>query len=208
MLVFNYVLWIDIYVINSWYLLCFVVKLEICNWLVIGWLCVQIGVLFVECVCKCDVYCIMYVIVDVMCLGDVICVFFEGIMFDGLQLLLFYVNLFQVFVSVGVLICLLVLWYCIVEMGVLMIIFVYIGDLLMMDMINVMLNGLLLVVEVFVGFVVVLEMDCCVLVVYSYDVVVMLIVCVGQVNWLFIFVCEWVLCLFVIYLDYVMIGWC
>ncbi|MDF6874714.1 1-acyl-sn-glycerol-3-phosphate acyltransferase, partial [Escherichia coli] len=72
MLVSNHVSWIDIYAINSWYPPRFVAKSEIRSWPVIGWLCAQTGVLFVERARKRDAHRIMHVIADAMRSGDAI----------------------------------------------------------------------------------------------------------------------------------------
>lgn len=179
MLVSNHVSWIDIYAINSWYPPRFVAKSEIRNWPVIGWLCAQTGVLFVERARKRDAHRIMHVIADAMRSGDVICVFPEGTTSDGLQLLPFHANLFQAPVSAGAPIRPLALRYRIAETGALTTIPAYIGDLSMMDTINAMLNGPPLVVEVFVGPAVAPEMDRRALAAHSHDAVATLIARAG-----------------------------
>ena len=151
MLVSNHVSWIDVYAINSWYPPRFVAKSEIRSWPVIGWLCAQTGVLFVERARKRDAHRIMHAIADAMRAGDAICVFPEGTTSDGLQLLPFHANLFQAPVSAGAPIRPLALRYRIAATGELTTIPAYIGDLSMMDTINAILNGPPLVVEVVVG---------------------------------------------------------
>ena len=159
MLVSNHVSWIDIYAINSWYPPRFVAKSEIRSWPVIGWLCAQTGVLFVERARKRDAHRIMHVIAAGLSAGELMCVFPEGTTSDGLQLLPFHANLFQAPVSAGAPIRPLALRYRIAATGELTTIPAYIGDLSMMDTINAMLNGPPLVVEVFVGPAVAPEMD-------------------------------------------------
>lgn len=53
----------------------------------------------------------MYEMVECLCIGGLMCVFLEGMMFDGQELLLFYVNLFQVVVLVGCVVQLICLMY-------------------------------------------------------------------------------------------------
>ena len=179
MLVSNHVSWIDIYAINSWYPPRIIAKSEIRSWPVIGWLCAQTGVLFVERARKRDAHRIMHVIADAMRSGDAICVFPEGTTSDGLQLLPFHANLFQAPVSAGAPIRPLALRYRIAATGELTTIPAYIGDLSMMDTINAMLNGPPLVVEVFVGPAVAPEMDRRALAAHSQEAVANLIARAG-----------------------------
>ena len=171
MLVSNHVSWIDIYAINSWYPPRFVAKSEIRSWPVIGWLCAQTGVLFVERARKRDAHRIMHAIADAMRAGDAIS--------DGLQLLPFHANLFQSPVSAGAPIRPVALRYRIAATGELTTIPAYIGDLSMMDTINAILNGPPLVVEVFVGPAVAPEMDRRALAAHSQEAVAALIARAG-----------------------------
>lgn len=159
MLVSNHVSWLDIYAINSWHPPRFVAKSEIRGWPVIGWLCAQTGVLFVERARKRDAHRIMHVIADAMRQGDAICVFPEGTTSNGLQLLPFHANLFQAPVSAAAPIRPLALRYRVAATGELTTIPAYIDDLSLLDSVNAILNGPPLVVEVFVGATVAPEMD-------------------------------------------------
>jgi len=175
MVVSNHVSWLDIYAINGWHPPRFVAKSEIRSWPVIGWLCAQTGVLFVERARKRDAHRIMHVIADAMRAGDAICVFPEGTTSSGLQLLPFHANLFQAPVSAAAPIRPLALRYRIAATGELTTIPAYIDDLSMMDTINAILNGPPLVVEVVVGPVVAAEMDRRALAAHSQDAVAALI---------------------------------
>ena len=179
MLVSNHVSWIDIYAINSWYPPRFVAKSEIRSWPVIGWLCAQTGVFFVERARKRDAHRIMHVIADAMRSGDAICVFPEGTTSDGLQLLPFHANLFQAPVSAGAPIRPLALRYRVAATGELTTIPAYVGDLSMMDTINAMLDGPPLIVEVCVGPAVAPETDRRGLAAHSHDAVATLIARAG-----------------------------
>ncbi|CAG2151465.1 lysophospholipid acyltransferase family protein [Ralstonia mannitolilytica] len=159
MLVSNHVSWLDIYAINSWHPPRFVAKSEIRSWPVIGWLCAQTGVLFVERARKRDAHRIMHAIADAMRAGDVVCVFPEGTTSSGLQLLPFHANLFQAPVTAGAPIRPLALRYRVAATGELTTIPAYIDDLTLLDSVNAILNGPPLVVEVFVGAAMAPEMD-------------------------------------------------
>lgn len=175
MLVSNHVSWLDIYAINSWHPPRFVAKSEIRDWPVIGWLCAQTGVLFVERARKRDAHRIMHAIADALRAGDAIAVFPEGTTSNGLQLLPFHANLFQAPVSAGAPIRPLALRYRIASTGELTTIPAYIDDLSMMDTINAILNGPPLTVEVCVGVAVAPEMDRRALAAHSQDAVASLI---------------------------------
>jgi len=175
MLVSNHVSWLDIYAINGWHPPRFVAKSEIRGWPVIGWLCAQTGVLFVERARKRDAHRIMHAIADALRSGDAICVFPEGTTSDGLQLLPFHANLFQAPVTAAAPIRPVALRYRIAATGELTTIPAYIGDLSMMDTINAILNGPPLVVEVLVGATVAPEMDRRSLAAHSQDAVAALI---------------------------------
>ena len=159
MLVSNHVSWLDIYAFNAWHPPRFVAKSEIRQWPVIGWLCAQTGVLFVERGRKRDAHRIMHVIADALRSGEAICVFPEGTTSSGMQLLPFHANMFQAPVTAAAPIRPLALRYRIAATGELTSIPAYIDDLSLLDSVNAILNGPPLTVEVFVGPSVAPEMD-------------------------------------------------
>lgn len=159
MLVSNHVSWLDVYAINAWHSPRFVAKSEIRSWPVIGWLCAQTGVLFVERARKRDAHRIMHAIADALRGGESICVFPEGTTSNGMQLLPFHANLFQAPVTAAAPIRPVALRYRIAATGELTTIPAYIGDMSLLDSVNAILNGPPLVAEVFVGAAVSPEMD-------------------------------------------------
>ncbi|MDB0526118.1 1-acyl-sn-glycerol-3-phosphate acyltransferase [Ralstonia solanacearum] len=159
MMVCNHVSWLDVYAINSWYPPRFVAKSEIRNWPVIGWLCAQTGVLFVERARKRDAHRIMHAIADVLRGGESICVFPEGTTSNGMQLLPFHANLFQAPVTAAAPIRPVALRYRIAATGELTTIPAYIDDMSLLDSVKAILNGPPLVAEIFVGPAVAPEMD-------------------------------------------------
>lgn len=132
LLVFNYVSWLDIFVVNLLQFCCFVVKLEICSWLLIGWLCVKIGIIFILCGKVSDVWCIFKGLVESIEKDEYVVFFFEGMMVVQGMLLFFYVNLFEVVIDVRVLVQLYVLCYVDGE-GWLYVVVDFIGDMFIVE---------------------------------------------------------------------------
>ncbi len=95
MIVANHVSWLDIFAINTVRTVRFVAKSEIRRWPVFGWLCAQVGTLFIERARRHHIAQINEQVVAALRKGDVFAVFPEGMISAGNVLLPFHASLLQ-----------------------------------------------------------------------------------------------------------------
>ncbi len=95
MIVANHVSWLDIFAINSVRTVRFVAKSEIRRWPVFGWLCAQVGTLFIERTRRYHIAQINERVAAALKQGDVFAVFPEGVISAGNVLLPFHASLLQ-----------------------------------------------------------------------------------------------------------------
>lgn len=120
--VVNYILWIDIELLYSQCVVCFVVKVEIVCWLLVGWMVVIGGIIFYCCGFNYLLVLVMVVMVECLCSGCLVVVFLEGGSGYNGVLKVFYVCIFQVVFDVNVLVQLVVLCFvcygcCVIDVG-------------------------------------------------------------------------------------------
>lgn len=95
MIVANHVSWLDIFAINTVRTVRFVAKSEIRRWPVFGWLCAQVGTIFIERTRRHHIAQINEQVVAALTQGDVFAVFPEGMISAGNVLLPFHASLLQ-----------------------------------------------------------------------------------------------------------------
>jgi 1-acyl-sn-glycerol-3-phosphate acyltransferase len=95
MIVANHVSWLDIFALNSTRAVRFVAKSEIRRWPVFGWLCAQVGTLFIERTRRHHIAQINGQMAAALRQGDVFAVFPEGMISAGNVLLPFHASLLQ-----------------------------------------------------------------------------------------------------------------
>lgn len=141
MMVANHISWLDIYVIHSWHPARFVAKSEIRSWPVVGWLCEKTGTIFIERGRKRDAHRVLHHITEVMRDGDLVCVFPEGTTTDGTEVLPFHANLMQAPVSGGLPVQPVGLRYLDAATGEPTAAPAYIGDLSLLDSLDMILRS-------------------------------------------------------------------
>lgn len=98
-IVANHVSWIDIFAIDAWRPTRFVAKAEIAHWPVVGWLTRQVGTIFIQRDKPSDARRIVKDLAAMLSDGERICVFPEGTTSDGSGVLPFHANLLQAAVA-------------------------------------------------------------------------------------------------------------
>jgi 1-acyl-sn-glycerol-3-phosphate acyltransferase len=95
MLAMNHISWLDIFVIDAHFPATFVAKSEIRNWLVVGWLCTQVGTLYIERGKRAAVRRARETISEMLARGTLIAICPEGKTTFGRSLGRFHAALFQ-----------------------------------------------------------------------------------------------------------------
>lgn len=104
LLILNYLSYFDIMLLGIEILVCFVVKVEICSWLVVGWICCIVLIIFVDCELCCDVVRVGGLMERVLNVGDSVVFFLEGMSICGWDVVFFKLVFFVFVVVVGLLI--------------------------------------------------------------------------------------------------------
>jgi len=105
MVVSNHVSWLDIIVLNAIHPLCFISKLEVRGWPVIGWLSRRSGTIFIERAMRRDAAMINLHVSTLLKQGVCIGLFPEGTTTDGKQVGHFHSALIQPAIDAGIRLC-------------------------------------------------------------------------------------------------------
>ena len=91
----NHVSWLDIFMLYALYYTNFVAKIEVRAWPVIGWLCSNVGTLFIERMRRRDTARINQIINQALRSGDCVTIFPEGTTSDGTCIKAFHSSLLE-----------------------------------------------------------------------------------------------------------------